>query len=103
MDKTILETAQHCTYSGNCYECEFGSMPKTCAVVFAKAIADHDEKYGWHDLIENPNDLPPIDMLECLVRQLWEDGDVTYDVVYVKHVLDYADAGVIVAWKEIEP
>lgn len=105
MDKKILESARHCVYEGDCSGCPLGGED-TCWTDFANAIDDHFEQYRWHDLQEDPNDLPPIDLSECLVRELWEDGDITYDVVYVQYVLDYAGTGVepnIIAWKEIEP
>lgn len=106
MNKEILEAAERCVSVGHCFLCPFEY--KSCTEIFAKAITDHHNKYRWHDLLEGPNDLPSAELSECLIRELWHDGDtpyITHSIADGQYVRDYAGAGIssdLIAWREID-
>lgn len=116
MKKEVLEVAKRCANKWCFYNsCEFGAFPSgECIAYFAKAIIEQHERYRWHDLRKDPNDLP-------------EDNDGTHRIDY--EIVDesgnhdmceyfgtaggqypegswelnaYCDRQVI-AWREIEP
>lgn len=71
------------------------------------ALLMEKEKYSWHDLRKNPEDLPKVEK-QYLVA--WQDG--TYDFLWFAYVDGYGydwqvayfpDVSSIIGWKEIEP
>lgn len=68
---------------------------------------ERQDKYRWHDLRKNPEDLPKVEK-QYLVA--WQDG--TYDFLWFAYVDGYGydwqvayfpDVSSIIGWKEIEP
>lgn len=60
MNKEIIEYAELCA-SGSGEDCRACVLPlrhTSCVELFAKAIIEQHDKYRWHDLRKNPNDLP---------------------------------------------
>lgn len=57
MNREIIEAAHNCS-GGECsiYCPLFGYV--SCERKFREAIVEHHNKYRWHDLREDPNDLP---------------------------------------------
>lgn len=104
MNKEILEYAQHCA-SGERFYCSTCQMMETqqlnCSEAFAKAIVEQFEKYRWHNLIKNPDDLPD-DYGEYLVAERWSDGSIAYSTASFVAREECWDS-VIIAWREIDP
>jgi len=109
MNKEILEWAQLCA-SGSCEDCRACILPlkhTSCVEVFAKAILDHHEKYRWHDLVKNPDDLPEDDSKDYFVKEVWADGDAIYTTARRHYIVFHGlptDAYnfAVVAWREID-
>ena len=81
---------------------EFVMQPiKTEVIEKAVCALEKEQKYRWHDLRKNPNDLPEsnADMCLCAFNFLEGVKEPFYDTVEKFKV----KAGVILAWKEIEP
>ena len=75
---------------------------KDFADVYEQGWKDAVERYRWHDLIKNPNDLPPNE-----TEVIAYDGEYNlaiYDHEY-KHWYDsreYMELRFVKAWREIE-
>lgn len=80
MKKEIIEMAKHCAYGGNCFKCCKNDAYHSCVAMFSKAITEHDERYRWHDLRNNPDALPQISDEDYLIAEEWIDGDRTYTI-----------------------
>lgn len=101
----ILEAARHCVEDG-CDECPL-NKPFLCIgdpYDFAEAILKQNEKYGWHDIVKNPNDMPVIEDGNKLYLIYYEYSNPEYRIVrgwWIKERIEenkkFADA-----WKEIE-
>lgn len=113
MKKEIIVGAKRCS-EHKCIcavECPlFGD--RSCLDEFAKAIAEHFEKYRWHDLRKDPDDLPEEEgVLVLCVFDNFTCENGTFERVYLTGA-NYAgelvptvrnDGCVPVAWREIEP
>lgn len=126
MKKEIIEEAGYCVQCNaplyDCRDCGAGDPLK-----FAKAIVDHHDKYGWHDLRKNPDDLPKqAGWYDCVLKNHEDDEEgypsFEYDEEYgfgirqnIFHPISLGfvddvfetmeDIGYepVVAWREIEP
>lgn len=78
MNTEILESARYCINEFDCKNCYMDGGNCSCIVVFAKAILEHHDRYRWHDLRKDPNDLPQISDEEYMVVEEWDDGDRIY-------------------------
>lgn len=72
-------------------------------------IVEKADKYRWHDLLENPDNLPEYDhnVLVCTSSNwygIWSrttfDGEI--DIWENEHAM-YEDIDEVIAWREIEP
>ena len=106
MKKEILEAAHNCS-GGECsiYCPLFGYV--SCERKFREAIVDHHNKYRWHDLVKNPDDLPEDDSKDYFVKEVWRDGEVSYCAAgrdYIVHHGIPTDVYnfTVVAWREID-
>lgn len=101
------------TFKNECYEIckrEDGNCCECLDVAYKMAIKalENAEKYKWHDLRKNPEDLPDI---ECVLIAIEYPGRYrnyqTHEVATYSH--DKWDTylnpikGEVVAWREIEP
>lgn len=108
MDKIILESAQHCVNDGACFKCYVEGGYYSCVAMFANAIVEHHERYGWHDLRKNPDDLPTdyTCSFECV--ELWFDGDKTVSIGTASYISECAfgkslnEDYDVIAWREID-
>lgn len=112
MKKEILEYAKLCA-SGSGADCKACMLPlmyrhTPCAEVFSKAITEHDERYKWHDLRKNPDDLPTeyTRRYECVI--LWFDGDINLSLRNATYISDFAigksrgSHSDVIAWREFD-
>lgn len=118
MRKGILEAARQCAAFGSneytlCYYCPNKSKPETCQEIFAKAIIEQHERYGWHDLRKDPDDLPKtkgvyIGCVENPRNHQRTTGEIAlYDITatgfYIwKRKRGFVQHQNVVAWREIE-
>lgn len=109
MNREIIEAAKRCS-EHECIcavECPlFGD--RSCLDEFAKAIAEHDERYRWHDLRENPDDLPEdsqqVDVCDERGNRYYTHIDIYSTNNWSRKVWHYSLNGVEpIAWREIEP
>lgn len=108
MKKEVLKVAQHCVTKECFYSsCKFGAFPSgECIAYFAKAIVEHHEKFRWHDLQKNPDDLPS-EFKDVLVDL---DGCfAVWAIIYYYSTYCWQDeSGIlrnfdeVIAWRELE-
>lgn len=109
MDKEILEAGRKCVNYDTCVDCPLRDA-EICQESFAKAIVEHHERYRWHDLRKNPNDLPANfhTVVICLKGFEGKQAGVnlaihsTFTGLWGTENFSYKDYEVI-AWREIEP
>lgn len=84
-----------------------GGCPYWDYITLSRQLIKNQLKYKWHDLINNPNDLPE-DNKEVLVtfRHYFSDMDETAVLYHTEegwiYTLGFLHAKII-AWREIEP
>lgn len=115
MNKEVLKVAQHCVTKGCFYNsCKFGAFPSgECIAYFAKAIVEHFDKYRWHDLKKNPDDLPETEISSIyrftsyVIAKCETYKHEYYTVAYMNKTINewFADnkriTDPVVAWREI--
>lgn len=92
------------------------NYPMDYAVAFEKAIdaLKNEDRFRWHDLRKDPNDLPTDNMtvLVCIVHDYCDDdGWFSYDFGWFieSWFTNYHCRGIeskgykVIAWREIEP
>lgn len=101
----LCPECQGCLYSHNCAEyCDK-------AKYILKRLNEKIEKYRWHDLRKNPDDLPPEELffksLLCVNDQGYylTDCDLHYseDAGWFESESDGVYITNVIAWREIEP
>lgn len=121
MDKEILDAARYCVECNaplyDCRDCGAGDP-----LEYAKAIVEQHERYGWHDLRKNPNDLPDTERKVDVMAEMLCKWDGVYrifpmqmshkaKIMYGKPIgwgigypydFDF-ETDEVIAWREIEP
>lgn len=99
-----------------CWSCQLTECREICCKANdwrdrAEEALRKTEKYKWHDLRKNPDDLPPVghDVLVCVsnktgktYNRTWLLDSSTWRHATSKKQRSYVK-GSVIAWKEIEP
>lgn len=111
MKKEIVEGARYCINTlENCFSCRLDDGECPCVVVFASAILEQHERYRWHDLRKNPDDLPAgegyFDVC-VLIKQndAWGiEERYLYDTQYFCEQFQTKPTSIseVIAWREVE-
>lgn len=96
-DRICYQTS--CWPQEDCPEC---ALNKWISIV--KEAVEKQNKYRWHDLRKNPQDLPTSNMNVYIAYKWQESGKISYylESFVEGEFLSPSDAEVI-AWKYIEP
>lgn len=85
-----------------------GSTSIVAYRTWIKEILKEQEKYKWHDLRKNPDDLPE-KYIEVLVTdggsyEIWSLSDIggSEEIVWADEYGNYLDVDEAIAWREIE-
>lgn len=94
--------ASECTADGKCFNAKIMAIEALNKQAIREKTID---KYRWHDLRKNPDDLPD-DEREYWVHGVWGSGKVSEGGCVFKKDDGYFDACWnfnVTAWREIEP
>lgn len=114
----LIEFAEKCARDNkglSCASCKLAD-DLFCKDKIISALLDeikNAEKYKWHDLIKNPDDLPNDDSIEYIVCVEYRNGkrkctvgclDMGGEMMLLPALGNWIGNGYhIIAWKEIEP
>ena len=112
--KEVIELIRYCQYNGDCEKCKL-YLPREniCMdahdIVTHSVILEHYDKYKWHNLRENPEDLPS-DFSKVLVCFRLSPKMNIYEVCLYKNGYFCMSFGTrasenrnVLGWREVEP
>lgn len=90
-------------YAEDKYSMEFLFTGKfLTALQTAREELERSEKYRWHDLRKDPNDLPEHDLDDCVVA-VNSNGFIRLNIRSEWYVKNYMKERNVIAWRYIEP